>query len=412
MFLKNFKKIKSNSNFQQLGLAFLIVSIWQLCLQLINQFVLPLINQNNLINKSPNIGILTNWFRWDSGWYYYIAKTGYHYVHTIKPIPQTVVFFPAFPLIDRVIHFLTGLSYAFSGLLINYLFTIGIIFIIIKIWPILIAKYSKNDSEYKLKNYYLPLILILSIPTIFVFSSFYSDATLVFFILLALYLAFKKKYLFAALSAGVASATIITGVVAVIGLVFIYIEQEEVFKLKPNDMIKEHLLKLIGLGLVGVWGLLYYMLYLQLRFKAFFSFYTDEKAWGRNGGSFLDNLKNIWIDNYAKIFDPKFFGSHATYLINITDMLAVLAILFIIIWSIKHKSLWLGVYSFVALILPISTGSISSMNRFFLILIPGVIFFLATLNKKFYNYLYFLLPILFISEIILMVYFLSNIYVF
>jgi hypothetical protein len=55
-----------------------------------------------------------------------------------------------------------------------------------------------------------------------------------------------------ALSANVASATIITGVVAVVRLVFIYIEQEKVFRLKSVDMIKKHLLKIIGLGLLGV----------------------------------------------------------------------------------------------------------------------------------------------------------------
>ncbi len=412
MFLKYFEKIKSNVNFQQFSLAFLIVSVWQLCLQLVNQFILPLINSTSFNGLSLNVGLFSRWFRWDSAWYYYIAKTGYHYINTVKPTQQTVVFLPTFPLIDRLIHFLTGLSYMFSGLLINYLFTIGIIFIILKIWPLFINKYSKIDSKYKLKNYYLPILLTLSIPTIFVFVSFYSDATLVFFILLALYLAFKKKYLLAALSAGVASATIITGVVAVIGLIFIYIEQEEIFKLNFLNILKKHLLKLISLGLLGIWGLIGYMIYLQLKFKSFLAFYTDEKAWGRSNNNLLNNFKNIWQQSFSNFFNPNFFGSHAIYLINLTDMVAVLAIIFIIIWSIKYKNWWLSIYSFVALALPISTGSIASINRYFLILIPGVVFFLATLNKKVYRYLYFLLPILFILEIILAIYFLKGIYVF
>ncbi len=403
-------KILTKQTTKEIGLSVLIVSIWQLCLQTISQFVLP-ITKLAMPSTLPNVGIFSVWFKWDSGWYYNIVKNGYQYVHTIKPVQQTIVFFPAFPLITRFIHFLTGLSYSFSGILINYIFTIGIILLILKIWPIFIDKYSKLNSEYKLKNYFLPVILVLCIPTVFVFSTYYSDATLIFFITLSLYLAFKKKYILAALAAGIASATIITGVVAGVGLIFIYIEQKQLWKSKINIIIKE-LLKLFGLGLLSIWGLLYYMLFLQLRFNSFFAFYTDEKAWGRNNVSLLTNLKDIWYNNFSKIFDPQFFGGHVNYLVNLSDMLATVGIILIIIWSIKHKNLWLSVYSFIALILPLSSGSMISMNRYFLILIPAVVLILSTLNKRFYNYLYFLLPFLFILEIILAIYFLSNMYVF
>ena len=56
--------------------------------------------------------------RWDGGWYTTIADYGYHEYPEWRPGLQTnLAFFPAYPLLGRGIHWLTGLSFPFALLL-------------------------------------------------------------------------------------------------------------------------------------------------------------------------------------------------------------------------------------------------------------------------------------------------------
>jgi len=48
--------------------VFSIVFIWRVLLEIINYFLVPLINRSS--GSQSIIGGLTDWMRWDGGWYY------------------------------------------------------------------------------------------------------------------------------------------------------------------------------------------------------------------------------------------------------------------------------------------------------------------------------------------------------
>ena len=396
---------------ESLGQIFLIVFIWRVCLEAINQFIVPLIGSYGGV--SSFIDGITRWGSWDGNWYLGIVTTGYHYNSVIaSTVQQNVAFFPGFPFVVRMFHDIFRLSYLYSGLLINFLLTVGIVFIACELYVIFCQKYNhtnQKQADTKLTNIW-PVIIVLSLPTVFFFAAFYADALLVFCLMSAIYFGLKKKYLMSAIFAGLATGVNPIGVVAAPAILIMFIEQELVLKNSIKSIIKKYFLKLIAISLLSINGIIFYMLYLWYRFKDPLAFYKSEKAWGRaSSSSFFSNMSNIWHAYYPHFFNLTYFGNAKfEYLIALSDMILPFLALIILIISIHKKVWWLFTYTLILILLPISTGSLGSLNRFALGLIPALIFIYALLSKKIIKYIWIPISLMAITQIIFIVIFLQN----
>lgn len=380
----------------------LIVFVWRLSLEAINQFLAPLVNQ--YYNSIPFKESFYRWNRWDGGWYRSVVITGYHYINTTTQ--QNVAFFPAFPALVRLIHNVTQIPYLFSGLLLNFTLTVGTAFIAYKLSMIFILKYTSKSNQ---TNDYLPAIIAIALPTSFYFGAFYADALLVFGLISAIYFGLKSKYLLAAMFGGLASGTNPIGIVAIPTLLFMFIEQEHIF-LDYKNKIKQSIVKLVSMIFLGSWGLITYMLYLWIRFGNPIVFYKVEKAWGRSSATnFLTNLVNIWNTYYINIFNIHYFGdAHFEYLIGLSDaIIPILALILLIITGCK-KIWWLFIYILLITIIPMSTGTLSSMNRFSLNLLPAFIFAYILIPSRQQKYSWSIVYLSVVTEIILVTVYLVN----
>jgi len=394
---------------QRLMAAILIVTLWRLCLEIVNQFLERLIKfSGGSVSCSGWISSsLSRWMQWDGGWYSSIINNGYHYLASAPLSYQTVAFFPVFPGLVYILHYITRFPVVIVGEGANLCLAIGIAYVAYKLWLLLRDKYNSSPRLPMAKNDggLLTVALIFALPTAFFMAAFYAEALLVFCLLLAIYLSFKKNYVVAAFFAGLASATNITGIVAMPTVILIFIDQESVIGYGLRKSISKYWYKILLLGLAGIWGLLSYMGYLWVKFKDPLVFYKSEQAWGRRLG---DPLINIWNIYYRHFFDVSFFGGHLNYLVALTDMLVpILAIVFIA-YVIYKRVWWIAAYAFILLVLPLSSGRLSSINRYALALSPCIIYLCAVSPGKLQKYLWMIIPLLAFIQIILVAVFLQG----
>ena len=364
---------------------------------------------SGLFGYANSLHGLGNWLHWDGGWYYYVVVHGYHYQVITPPVQQSVVFFPAYPLLVRFTHDVTGLSYPYAGVLINFILVIGIALVTYKLYGLLKAKYgAKKDTpaDSQISGGLLAVALILAFPTAFFLAAYYADALLLFCFLAALYASFKKHYISAAVLAGLASGSKIIGIVAMVAVLVVFLEQE-VTSLKDITQKLKFAMRFIGLAILSLWGILLYIAFLAHKFKSPFAFYTDEKAWpGKGTGS---SFMNIWHQNYAHLFSPGYFGAqHINYLVALSNMAIPILAVGILIYAIYKRVWWIVCYVFALIVICLSSGSLTSVNRYGLMLAPVIIYLCAITSKRTQNYVWVIVCILAVIELIFATVFLQG----
>lgn len=386
-----------------------IVLFWRIVLEALNQLIVPLIGSYGGVS-SVRSGLF-RWVNWDGQWYYSIVTRGYQYNPDIaKTTMQNVAFLPGFPALVRIVHDITRLSYTYSGLFTNFILTIGIIYIAYGVVNIFLQKYNKQSIGNPYISNIWPAMIVLCLPTSLFFAAYYSEALLVFCLLMTIYLGLRKKYIVAAIFAGLATGVNPIGVVGAPSLLVMFMQQEDIMNNSLIFIIRQYFLKIIGIGLLSVNGILIFMAYLWYRFNDPLAFYKSESAWGRSSSkNILSNLGHIWQTSYSHIFSLTFFGdAKFEYLINLSDMLVPVLGLAIIIISLYKKVYWLAVYAFVLVLLPISTGSVGSLNRFALGLLPALLFIYTLLSRKIKKFLWLPLGLMATMQIVFTVIFLQN----
>jgi hypothetical protein len=205
----------------------------------------------------------------------------------------------------------------------------------------------------------------------------------------------------------VATATKIIGIIAAPTLLVLFLQQEQVFRSGLWTAVKAHGLKLAGVMVVSVSGLLAYMAYLWMKFGDPLIFYKANKAWGRSQGG--DYLTNIW-GNYEHILDFRAYGSHINYLVALDTAIVPILALAIVIFALYKRIWWMAVYAFLMIALPLSTGTLMSVNRLALVLAPCAVYIFAIAPRRLYKYAWLLVCLMAVTEAILSTYFLQGSY--
>jgi Mannosyltransferase (PIG-V) len=393
-----------------LGLAAIAI-VWRGCLELVNQTLPNLIKASGGATTPYILGFkfgLARWANWDGTWYYNIATHGYHYQLTTIPVFQTVAFFPGFPVMVRISQFITRIPSMYIGLLINLVICIGISFIIYMLWHSIKTANSVKKASQTIQNAgLLPVVLIFSLPTAFFLAAFYSEAVLVFGVLAAFYFCFKKKYWLSALFIGLATGANPIALVALPALLYIFVDQEYQRLGNIKTIIRENIVRSLGLLIVSLWGMVAFTVYLYFKVKAPLSWYTDEKAWGRGTHNYVGV---IWNANYANLFNPKYFGGHIDYLISLSNMAVPVFAVFMLAFAIYKRVWWMCIYIVAFLALTVGSGTLGSINRLSLVLAPCIVYICATVSPKFQRLFWALAGVFLIVQVILAGVFLQGSY--
>ena len=134
---------------------------------------------------------LEMWARWDSGFYLEIAKYGYTY----NPTEQTsAAFFPLYPLLIKLLSFMTTDPVLAGFIVSNTCFYIALI-ILYKLTLMDFSKVVANRT----------LIYLALFPTSFFFSAVYTESIFLMLILLAVYAGRKQRWELAGIAGLLAS---------------------------------------------------------------------------------------------------------------------------------------------------------------------------------------------------------------
>ncbi len=204
-------------------------------------------------------GFLRGWAQWDSGWYRHIAEDGYSYTRGAQ---GPVAFFPAYPLLMRVVGWAVGGVYL-AGILITLASGIGAI---VLFWRWVRERLSPTAAWTSL------LLFVLFPYSFFLFGAVYADALFIVAVLGAFTLVERDRFWLAGVAGAVATAARPIGAVLVIALVIRVLERVE----RPSWRHAGVLLS--GLGVAG------FSLYLWARFGDPLAFGTIQEAWDQEAG--------------------------------------------------------------------------------------------------------------------------------
>ncbi|OGE06124.1 hypothetical protein A2W70_05260 [Candidatus Curtissbacteria bacterium RIFCSPLOWO2_02_41_11] len=264
--------------------------------------------------------------------YLRIAKDGYVYQYT-------QAFFPLYPLLIKFVAFLTFGNFLIAGLLIS---NIAFFFALV-IFHKLVNKYHGG------KIAFWSCLFLLTFPTSFYFGSIYTEG-LFFLMIISVFLLFDKNKIWLASIIGLfASLTRLIGIF-----------------LTPSLMLGKKVTSLIPLLIVPL-GLLVYMFYLRIEFNNPFYFLTSQAVWGQERSTTQIVLLPQVFWRYLKILATTNGLTLLSAAFELTATVFALAILVVAYKKVKTE--WL-VFSFLAVLTPTLTGTLTSMPRYILVAFP------------------------------------------
>ena len=323
-----------------------------------------------ILFADPNNVVTDGLVRYDSWWYHNIVTQGYNTGNLEKGLQGNTAFFPFYPLLIKIVSFLTGSVFSAA------IFISNVAFLAILIYLYALVKVEYNEDAAGRAVFYLA-----AAPTAIFFSAMYTESLYIAFVVATFYYARQKKWVYAALTGALAAATRNTGIIMAAAIVLEGLSQEGLRFLPAawkQEALKDYVLNVIKsfrqawqsllAGSFATFGLIAYMAYLSNKFGDPLSFIHVQATWGRSvGGTGL--LKIIPTTITALNLGPNLMmGQVATGVL--LDLFATLAFLpLVVIVALKMRPAY-GVYALATFIVPLSTGTVGSMRRYILMLIP------------------------------------------
>jgi len=302
----------------------------------------------------------------DSGWYELIARNWYPEITDKEDLGYSKgkdfnqsewAFFPLYPGINRMLMLLTGLDFGVTGLIYSLLFA-SLAFAGFY-WFCLI---SLNDHR---KSFYYTLLLMI-FPFHFYFSMIYTEAVYFSFLIFAFIAIHKKKYLLLPLLLIPLVLVRPNGIISLIPLYLYFLERENIiigkqfhYKLLLSRKITLNSLLFVS----GPVAFIIYGFYQEAMTGYFFAFSIAQAGW------------------YREFMLPfmAFFRRGDV----VTQFNSIYTILFIVlaVTAWKKFPLSLNALIWISLLLPLFSGSVTSMPRFISVIFPFMILF----GDWFYN---------------------------
>jgi hypothetical protein len=326
---------------------------------------------------SPDNLVLDGLIRHDSWWYVDIVEHGYT-LGDIKTGQQgTVTFFPLYPLLVKFVAGLTGNIFLAGVLIANAALLAALAFL-----------YGLARDEFDEATAVRAVFYLAAAPSAVFFSAMYTESLFVALVCATFYFARRQNWQMAAAAGALAAATRNTGVLlaAVIALEGLY---QQGMRLRPEqllgasagataDMWLGHLWRQARIGLKS-WrslmaaayvlvGLVGYMAFLKFTFGDPLGFVHTQATWGRS--TTAAGITRIISGTLANLnIGPSPLAGQ----INTLTMLNVLSTLgfapLVVIAILKLRPAY-GVYAALTFFIPLSTGTVGSMTRYVLMLVP------------------------------------------
>lgn len=269
-----------------------------------------------------------SWAQWDGGYYYQIAQRGYLYF-------QDYAFYPLYPVLTRAIEVVLS-NTLLSGLLIS---NISFLVFLKVTYNFISKKYAKEVAENS-------VVSILTFPTAFFAVAFYTEGLFLLLTILVFVFMYQKKLLVTGLLISAATLTRFVGLGLVVSFFYYH------FKVTRQRFVPK-----IPILLVSVLGISIYAVYLFAHLNNPLAFANVQSIWQRSPN---DPISTI-ISYFWTIFT-----NSATPLDQYFDLAITLLFVGILIAGIKKIPSAIWIFSMLVILIPASSGTLTSMPRYVL----------------------------------------------
>lgn len=293
--------------------------------------------------------ILDSLIHWDAGWFLRIAGQGYDF--------DSAPFFPLFPLMIRLLTFLTQDGVTAGFLISNTALFIACYYL-----------YTLVKEDYSSEVAASTIFIMLFFPTAIFFSSIYSEAPFLAFSLAAFYYGRRRKWVLAAVLGACAALTRNIGVVLFFAFLYMQYEQEG---------YRLNIKKALPLALIpGVLLIFMMVLWQSTGDPLAFAHSLDTEYWGYRhfaypgAGQLLNLTLFLYENSYYSLFESGM----------------ALLFLYVVIRSFKYiKDRSLMIFLVLGFLIPFSSVVDNlplGMPRYILVLFPGYITLALLLRKN------------------------------
>jgi hypothetical protein len=285
------------------------------------------------------------WSRWDAKWYLSIIEEGYHAPAALTQQINNTAFYPFYPYLIKALSFLIPSAwlsrsvYLVIGILLSnlaFLLASVLLYRFVMTW---------TSDETRARH---TLEYLFAFPTSFIFSCFYTESTYFLLSIGSVIAASKHKWLIASLLGSCLAVTRPQGFLILIPLLW-YVMAAFQWKVKALR------LNIAWFGLIpAIVALHFWRLYFIT--GNFWAPILSMAAWGR-GGSLLQDIQQMLVVPNADVFK--------------IEALIWLMFFIITLWGVKRlPSPGLSIYTLAMLLMPVSTGSVTSVARYLLVIFP------------------------------------------
>lgn len=374
---------------KEIFLYFFSWRIWLFIISAIAIFILPVFgNRFPYVNEVLKSSGLPAWF-WQFGNFdgvHYVGIAGHGYERQF-----TQAFFPVYPILIKFVSpFFFG-NFVLTGIVLSSVFTFLAAWMFVK----LLKVGNGLDHSLQLKNIKWIILFFLLFPMSFFFGSIYNESFFLFLVFSVFYFAKKRNWFLAGIIGAVACGTRLVGIFLFPAVLYEYYKVVTGFK--PVTTNK----KIINIFFISLipFGLLLYMLYLQLNFHDALYFLHAQSVFGasRSAGvvlPFVTLWRYVKILTTVPIFQYDFWVAfwEAGFFVFGGIILAIISIIkFKVVTGLKPVTTniynKLGeidtsflIFSWGAFLLPVFTGTLSSFPRYLLVCFP-MYMFLGNISK-------------------------------
>jgi len=278
----------------------------------------------------------------DINWYIGIAEHGYEHRPSDAQVPHNWVFFPLFPLVLHLAHYLTG-EFALTGAVLSHIFFFFALLLLYRL--AVVFGFAENSPRAVFYLAFFPVSYFFSLPV---------TESLFLLLTVASFLSAKlKKWWLAGLIGALASATRFSGVLLLPALVVLYFESG---RDRPRKLGPE-----LAWLLIIPSGLVAFMAYLHAITGDALAFVKSQAAWSRRPGFFLTPLYD-YLANPAEIV--------AKWDFRTLNFVAAVMVVVCAVVLFKRRQFALATYSILSVVLTLSSTLLQSQARYAMVVFP------------------------------------------
>ncbi len=324
--------------------------------------------QNIAGHLSPNAHPFVNmWARWDGGWYLGIAKHGYRFVAGEQ---SNVAFFPLYPYLLRVVHYVIPVSsdsgWLFLGIIVsNAAFFIALVYL----YQLVRLDYDRHTAA-------RAVLYLCIFPTTLFLSAVYSESLFLALVISAFFHARATRWVAACVLAAAATLCRPVGLLLVVPMSFEYLSQREFQWRRTQRDFFALLLSPLALGA--------YLSFLRWQFGTWHIISEAQASQGWNRS--LTPPWNTLLNNLQHITSSR--GYHGAF-----EFFFTLSLLGLTIFACFRLRSSYAIYSVVSVLFIASWGDLTSAPRFGLVIFPLVIALALLGHNRAFNRAYIVVSV-------------------